>query len=64
MWHFGKDALTSYSYKKFYDLWGQLERLSSYLFKRVWKENKDKKKSPGIPKQATGECIHGQARIK
>jgi hypothetical protein len=43
MWHFGRDALTIYSGENFDEMGRQLERISSYLFKRVWKENEDKR---------------------
>ena len=60
MWHFGKDVLTSYSGQKFDISWGgQLECLSSYVFKRVWKEeNEGPKRGSRISKQAIEGSIH------
>ena len=65
VWHFGQDALTSYSGQKFDMTWeDSLKCLSSYLFQRVWeKQDESKKRSSRISKQAIEGCIHGQIKI-
>ena len=41
MWHFGQDALTTYSGEKFNELGEYLECISSHLFQRVWKKENE-----------------------
>jgi len=40
----------------------QIECLSSYLFKKIWKGNEGKKRDSRIAKQTIERGIHGQVK--
>ena len=45
-----------------YKLGRQIECLSSYLFKKIWKGNEGKKRDSRIAKQTIERGIHGQVK--
>ena len=63
MWHFGKDALTSYSGEKFdMSCEDSFNVFITYIQKSMEKRNEGKKRGSGISQQTTEIGINGQVK--
>jgi hypothetical protein len=61
MWHFGQDALTSYSGDKFDMAWEDSLNVLHYIYSKDFKKNNEvKERSLGISKQDHRREINGQ----
>ena len=60
MWHFGQDALTSYSGEKFDMSWEDSLNVLYHIYSKEYEKKMKVKRGLGISKQAIGGCIHGQ----
>ena len=60
MWHFGKDALTSYSGEKFEITWEDSLKLFNIYSKEYWKKMKVRKEVQEYPNKPLEEALMGK----